>query len=202
MSRILIISGSHRQNSQSSKVARWCERSLRKMGEECETLDLAGNPLPLWDESFWENDPKWKASWGPIEAKLKRAEGFVVIAPEWNGMAPAGLKNLFLFASGDLMAHKPALIVAVSAGMGGSYPVVELRSSGYKNTRIVYLPDHVIVRKADEMLNDAEKPANTDDERLRTRLDYSLGTLKAYIPAFKQVRESGVFKLKEFPSGM
>ena len=42
------------------------------------------------------------------------------------------------------MAHKPGLIVTVSAGLGGSYPVTELRISSHKNTRLCYIPDHVL----------------------------------------------------------
>jgi hypothetical protein len=40
------------------------------------------------------------------------------------------------------------LIIAVSGGAGGgAYPVAELRMSSYKNSRICYLPEHLIVRQ-------------------------------------------------------
>ena len=67
-------------------------------------------------------------------------------------MAPAGLKNFFLLA-GSTLAHKPAMIVGVSSGRGGRYPIAELRSSSYKNTKVVYVPDHLYIDKCEDMLN-------------------------------------------------
>jgi len=199
-----IISGSHRQNSESAKVAHFCEYLIKKNQPDAQTevIELTGNPLPLWDESQWDDDPKWNNNWIPIRDKLRRAEAFVVVSPEWNGMVPAGLKNLFLFCSNQELGHKPGLIVTVSATMGGAYPNAELRMSGYKNTRICYIPDHVIVRYAPKVLNDFDHPASTDDERIRIRLDYSLKILREYALALKQVRASPVINFKDFASGM
>ena len=70
------------------------------------------------------------------------------MTPEWNGMATPAIKNFFLYFSSSVLFHKPALIVTVSAGHGGAYPVIELRSSGYKNTKLCYIPEHVIIREA------------------------------------------------------
>ena len=164
-------------------------------------LSLADNPLPLWDEGLWSGDAKWKETWGPISAQLKSSDGFVVVSPEWSGMVPAGLKNVFLLCGGDVLAHKPGLIVTVSSGIGGSYPVNELRTSSYKNSRICYLPDHVIVRNVGEMLR-GERPGNEHDESLRNRITYSLRLLLEYAKALRLVRDSGVVDLKSYPYGM
>ena len=69
--------------------------------------------------------------------------------------------------------HEPGLIVTVSAGAGGSYPVTELRISSYKNTRLCYIPDHVIVRNVGQMLH-GDQPAEEHDQALRGRITYSL----------------------------
>ena len=90
-----------------------------------------------------------------MEADCPRVAEFdelVVMSPEWSGMVPAGLKNFFLLCGADHLAHKPGLIVGVSASLGGSYPIAELRTSSYKNTRLCYIPDHVIVRNVGQML--------------------------------------------------
>ncbi len=44
------------------------------------------------------------------------------------------------------------MIVAVSSSSGGAYPIVELRASSDKNTRLCFIPDHVIVRSVGRML--------------------------------------------------
>jgi NAD(P)H-dependent FMN reductase len=197
-----IISGSHRQNSESERISKYIEQVFKKDGQASVTiLSLAGNPLPLWDESFWTGDPKWNSNWKPIAKQLKESDGFVVVSPEWSGMVPAGLKNLFLFCSTAEIGHKPALIVAVSSGMGGAYPVEELRTSSYKNTRLCYIPEHVIVRSCTTMLK-GDTPASDHDASLRKRIEYSVKVLIEYGKALAQVRESGVLNYKEFPSGM
>ncbi len=199
-----IISGSHRKVSQSAKVGRFCDYLIQKNNKDDKTalIELAGNPLPLWDESIWEKDPKWEKTWWPIRDQLRKADALVVVSPEWNGTVPAGLKNFFLFCSNAELGHKPALIVTVSSSMGGAYPVAELRMSGYKNNRILYIPDHVIVRNAETVLNSTEKPASPGDELIQIRLDYSLKVLREYGLALKQVRGSPVINFKDFANGM
>ena len=68
-----------------------------------------------------------------------------MISPEWAGMAPAHLKNFLLMCDGGELAHKPAQLIGVSSGMGGAYPIAELRMSGYKNNFLMWLPDHMRV---------------------------------------------------------
>ena len=91
--------------------------------------------------------------WDPVSAELKAADALVVVSPEWGGMATPGVKNFLLNCTADEIGHKPALIVTVSASRGGSYPVAELRMSGYKNNRVAWLPEHVIVQHAGSNLN-------------------------------------------------
>jgi hypothetical protein len=89
----------------------------------------------------------------------------------------------------------------VSAGTGGSYPVTELRISSYKNTRLCYIPDHVIVRNVGQMLH-GDNPCEEHDQALRGRITYSLCLLVEYAKALRLVRASGVIDLKAFPYGM
>lgn len=201
--KIGIIVGSHREKSNSSKVGQYCAESLKKLipGVSTWTYDLAGNPLPFWDESIWSGNPEWKKRWEPISNELKSCDGFVVVAPEWSGMVPAGLKNFFLLTDKTEIGHKPGLIVGVSSGRGGSYPVVELRMSSYKNTRINWIPDHVIVRDASNVLNGATVEGESDTIT-RSNLDYSLRLLGEYSKALRLVRESGVIDHKAHPNGM
>ena len=203
--KISIISGSHRQVSQSEKVARYIQGTLeaRQLCDETWLFKLAGNPLPLWDESIWDGDPDWGRRLAPISGQLASSDGFVVVAPEWHGQVPAGLKNFFLMWSKGELAHKPALIVTVSSADGGAYPVAELRMSSYKNNRICYLPEHVIVRNVERVLNADVSQNNPDADRyFRERLNYALGILVQYARALGQVRASGATDLSKFKNGM
>jgi NAD(P)H-dependent FMN reductase len=198
-----IISGSHRPQSQSGKVARFIGGRLAALNPESKSylLDLGKTPLPLWDEGIWKADPAILDIWNPLSAELASSDAVVVIAPEWGGMVPAALKNLFLFAADGCLYHKPGLIVGVSASRNGAYPVAELRVSSYKNTHLQYISEHVIVRQVGDVLNE-EAAQSDDDTALRKRLDYSLAVLAEYAKALRQVRASGVLDRKAFPFGM
>ena len=56
-------------------------------------------------------------------------------------------------------AHKPGLIVSISSGNGGAYPISELRSSSYKNSHILWIPENIIIRKSNPYTN-TEKNSN------------------------------------------
>jgi len=96
--KIGIICGSHRLNSQSGKISRHIENTLLATAicTDAWLYDLADNPLPLWDESIWAGDEGWQKTLTPISEELKSCDGFVIVVPEWHGMAPAGLKNFSL----------------------------------------------------------------------------------------------------------
>lgn len=203
--KIMIISGSHRENSQSDKVACYIAQALldNKQATATEVFSLAGNPLPLWDEGIWNGEAKWQALLNPLSEKLAASDGFVIIAPEWHGQVPAGLKNFFLLWGAGELAHKPALIVAVSSSDGGAYPVAELRMSSYKNNRICYIPEQLIVRNVESVLNaDPTKNKPESDNYFRERIVYAGGILCAYATALKSVRESGVTETAVFRFGM
>lgn len=203
--KIMIISGSHRENSQSEKVARQVAASLLENGQadETEVFSLANNPLPLWDQGIWEGEASWKAHLDPLSEKLASSDGFVVISPEWHGQVPAGLKNFFLMCGSREVGHKPALIVTVSASDGGAYPVAELRMSSYKNNRICYIPEHIIVRNVESVLNEDDSLNNPEADRyFRGRIRFAGGILSAYAKALQEVRASGVTFDEAFPFGM
>jgi len=202
--KITIVSGSHRNPSQSEKVARHIEKTLQQEhGVETWLYTLADNPLPLWDQSLWENNPEWDQRLAPIREQLTSSDGFVIISPEWHGQVPAGLKNFFLLFNRFELGHKPAMIIAVSSADGGSYPVAELRMSSYKNNRICYIPEHVIVRNVEKVLNDKVEDNNQEaDGYFRERISWSLGILKAYAEAMKPMRESVQVHHDKFGNGM
>jgi len=202
--KITLISGSHREQAQTLKVARYAQRLLEDgICEETALVSLANNPLPLWDTGVWDGDEEWKQQLDPLRAELASSDGFVVLTPEWHGQVPAGLKNFFLLFGQKELGHKPALIVTVSSGDGGAYPVAELRMSSYKNSRICYIPEQVIVRHVESVLNEDDGQNNQSaDEYFRARIAWALRILREYALALSQVRGSGVTATDRFKNGM
>jgi len=202
--KIAVINGSSREQAQSLKVAAFIEKMLLDKGlsDSVYRFDLTDNPLPLWDESIWSGDKDWQELLNPISEELSSSDAFVVIAPEWHGMAPSGLKNFFLMWGRGELAHKPALIVSVSSGDGGAYPVAELRMSSYKNNRICYIPEQLIIRNVESVLNDDGENNAEADEYFRARAEYALKILRGYAEALKGVRASGLTFDERFKNGM
>ncbi|PYC20959.1 NADPH-dependent FMN reductase [Aquipseudomonas alcaligenes] len=198
MLNIALIAGSSRSGSQSAKVARYLRQRLIDLGltsaGQCNLIDLGERGLPLWPADD-------KGPWAEYQQQLAAADALVVIAPEWNGMACPAVKNFFLYASKAELAHKPALLVGVSSGIGGAYPISELRASGYKNCRIAYLPEHLIVRQVEAVMNEGPA-AGEDDLRIRARADYALDILGKYAEALKPVRAAIDLSNPAFTNGM
>ncbi|MEN8166384.1 MAG: NADPH-dependent oxidoreductase, partial [Pseudomonadota bacterium] len=71
------------------------------------------------------------------------------------------------------------------------------------NNRICYIPEQIIVRHVESVLN--EDPAKNDpkaDSYFRERIQYALGILSEYAKALGQVRASGVTATGLFKNGM
>jgi NAD(P)H-dependent FMN reductase len=201
--KFFILSGSHRAEAQTLKVAKYVQSVLTREhpGAETHLYSLSGNPLPLWDETTGGAPD---ALWDPISAELKAADALVILTPEWSGMATPGVKNFLLNCGAGEIGHKPGLIVTVSATRGGSYPVAELRMSGTKNNRLCWIPEHVIIHHAEQNLNapDGTADLGKEDALQRKRLRYALKVLEEYGKALKLVRSSGTVDHKSFSSGM
>lgn len=199
--KIVLISGSSRAGSQSIKVTRWLEQHLKDLNVETEVLDLHKTALPLQHEEIWgeiNTDPTAVK----VREILDSADGFVVVSAEWNGMVPPSLKNLFVYVK-HTMANKPAYLVAVSAYRGGAYPIAELRMNSAKNSFVNYIPEHLVIRGAEDFMNDlALDSGDKDDQYVKHRAMYGLKLLVEYTKALEQVRASGVIDYESYTNGM
>ncbi|MGY2261535.1 NADPH-dependent FMN reductase [Pseudomonas sp. SDO55104_S430] len=194
---IVLVAGSSQVDSQSAKVAGYLAGRLQALGL-CvlpKVIDLGIAPLPLWPAE------DVNGIWADHSALLREADGLVVITPEWHGMACPALKNLFVHAGHRELGHKPALLVGVSSGQGGAYPLSELRTSSYKNCRICYLPEQLIVRQVESVMNGPDS-AGAEDLRIRGRADWSLQVLAEYARALQGMNERISHDNPEFANGM
>ena len=197
-----IIVGSHRKDSQSSKVAGFLDARLRALGADVWTLDLGRDPLPLWDEELGSGEGQWEFL-PRLTTKLQATDGYVIVSPEWHGMATSALKNFFLLCNVNSgLAHKPAMITTVSVADGGAYVVAELRTSSYKNNRLCYIPEQLVVRNVGQVFNSDLEANNAEaHDYFVERADYTLKLLMAYGEAFAGLRASGI-DLEKYPNGM
>jgi len=194
---VFIISASQRFPSQSRKVAQYTEGLIEIYSkfEEINFWDLGENPLPLWEESVWQNDPKWEKILAPLRQKVIRADAYVIVVPEWNGAATPAIKNFSLFFGEKETGHKPVWLISVSSEINGQYPVPDMRAFVYKNNKWIYIPDHTVIRFVRNFFNKSpnEPPENEEEKLLKERMLYSLEQLYLYAKHLKNLRHEIVF---------
>ena len=198
--KISIISASHRINSQSKKISSFIKDNLFKMDSEIDIniLDLAEDGLPLWSPEKKDGKGIWGETWRSISSNLDASDGFILVVPEYGGMATPASKNIFLLCGNGEFSHKPGLIVSISSGNGGAYPISELRSSSYKNTHIMWIPENIIIRNVEEF--NPGKHGKNIPEWLDNRIDYVLKLFLTYASNMKPIRE--IVNRKDFGNGM
>lgn len=198
--KISIISASHRTNSQSKRISDLFHNNLLNInsGLEIFSLDLADVSLPLWSPDKKNGKGIWGETWNSISDNLNKSDGFILVVPEYGGMATPAAKNIFLLCGNGEFAHKPGLIVSVSSGNGGAYPIAELRSSSYKNTHLMWIPENVIIRNVEEFNPGAH--GDNIPEWLDDRINYVLNLFLAYTSNMKPLRN--IVNRKDFGNGM
>lgn len=183
--KLTIISGSQRSQSQSLNVAKALKQLAHSQFDDITILDLHQLNLPFWNEGVWNGTEEWQ-QWASIAEQLSQADAFIFISPEWHGMATPALKNFLLLTTDQEMAHKPVLLVSVSASINGVYPISEMRMTGNKNNHACFLPDHLIFRDIDSLIN--EKLMITEPHFL-ARCEYTLQLLFGYTHALAPIHQ-------------
>lgn len=199
--KITIITGSQRKDSNSKKIGLMLKDRLDALNSDIsvESVCLYDAQIPYWDEDKYSDKEKWKA-WSEVSEKLHQSDAFIFVAPEYNGMVPPMMTNFFLNADSGELTHKPALLVSVSAGINGVYPISELRSYSFKNNKVCFIPEHLIIRNVNDILNQDIKSSEKD--YILERIDYTLPVLVEYAKAFVPIRNSQAIKTEKFGFGM
>ncbi len=75
--------------------------------------------------------------------------------------------------------------------------------SSYKNNRLCYIPEQLVLRNIEKILNeDAVDNDAEADAYFRERISWTLGILSGYAAALKSMRESTEIHHDKFSNGM
>jgi NAD(P)H-dependent FMN reductase len=132
MKHIAIISASVRSGRLSHRVALYFKRYLEENNlASPEILDLKEYNFPVFDERLrLQKEPSPAAM--EFAAKIKSADGVIIVTPEYNGGYPASLKNAIDLLY-DEWYHKPVAISTVSDGnFGGSQVLISVQFTLWK----------------------------------------------------------------------
>ena len=132
MSKLLVIIGSTRPTRSADLVLPWLtEKVSQHPAFDAEIVDLRDWPLPIFAEHPGTlgdiNDPTYSEplvrAWNK---KVKQADAFIVITPEYNHSFPAPLKTAIDWYSKEWHA-RPVAFVAYGGNAGGLRAVEQLR---------------------------------------------------------------------------
>jgi len=195
MPKLQIIIGSTRPTRAADRVAPWViERATAHGGFDVEVLDLRDWPLPMFAEHMGTigdfQDPTYS---DPIvkrwNQKIKEADAYLVITPEYNHSVPGVLKNAIdsIFVS-FAFRNKPVVAVGYSGGIAGGVRAIEHLAQIAIEAELVPLRTSVIIPQVTEAFDVSGKPVNpVTDISLRVALD----DLVWWASALKQAREGG-----------
>jgi len=117
---ITIISSTNRNDSVSKKVSLQYQQILEELGHSSEIIDLGELPDDFISSALYELSGKNKA-FNPIRKKMKEAEKYVFVVPEYNGSFPGVLKT---FIDGlefpGTFTNKKCALVGISSGVQGA----------------------------------------------------------------------------------
>jgi len=142
LEKVLIISGTNRREALSPTIANAYAKIVREEGLEADIIDLRELPVDYISTALYGNAGK-NEDFNILRTKMREADKFVFIVPEYNGSFPGVLKA---FIDGldfpDTFTGKKAALVGVSAGMLGSS-----HAMSHLTDILNYCGTHVLARK-------------------------------------------------------
>ena len=157
MSHIAIISGSVRTGRNSHRVALYFQKYIKEnnLGTS-EIVDLKEYNFPLFEERLrLLKNPSQNIQ--NFADKIKKADGIILVTPEYNGGYPASVKNAIDLLY-DEWHRKPIAIATVSAGdFAGTQVITSLQFSLWK-IRAWTVPAMFPVPKVQDNYDEAGNP--------------------------------------------
>ncbi|MDM8174454.1 NAD(P)H-dependent oxidoreductase [Olivibacter sp. 47] len=180
MAKIVLLSASIRQGRNSHRVALYFKNYIESNQlADVEMVDLDIYDFPLFEERLrFLKNPSEKIL--DFAAKIREAEGVLLVTPEYNGGYPASLKNVIDLLY-DEWRKKPIALATASAGnFGGAQVMTSLVFSLWKIGSIL-VPAMFPVAKVQEAFNEQGEPLDKaqTDKRAHTFVSELLWFIEA-----------------------
>lgn len=151
---ILFITASIREGRQSPKVSEVLLPLFQKQSSiKVEVIDLQVLNLPM----FTDADPSGPAL--TIIEAYKKADGIVIVTPEYNHSIPSVLKNAIDYAVEKELYGKPVTVVGVSSGPFGGVRAIKELAHVWQGVKGISLPVFLPTPKIEEF-DSANPPAD------------------------------------------
>lgn len=146
-----IISGTNRPGSNTLQVARFAQGLYREIGVASEIIDLMDVEMNAVTGHYGESVPQAMQT---AISKVNRAEGVVVVCPEYNGSYPGVLKYFIdHWVYPDSFEFRPVSFIGLGGRFGALRPVEHLQGVfGYRNG-FVY-PERIFLFNIGKLIKD------------------------------------------------
>ena len=201
MKKLHVIIGSTRETRAADRVYPWVlDRASAHPEFDAELIDLRDWPLPMFAENMGTigdfSDPTYSE---PIvkrwNQKVKEADAYLVITPEYNHSVPGVLKNAFdnVFLSFALR-NKPIAAVGYSGGIAAASRAIEHLAHIAIEAEMAPIRSSVLIPFVNEAFDASGTPVNPMTE---AALSITLDDLAWWADALKAARQEG-----ELPPGV
>jgi len=195
MSKLLVIVGSTRPGRASDLVTPWLTAKVTAHEAfETEIADLRDWPLPTFGEHAGTigdiSDPTYS---DPIvkawNNKIKSADAYVIVSPEYNHSIPGGLKNAIdtVWLSFGFR-NKPVAFVGYAGGIGGGMRAIEHLAHVFVEAEAVPMRNNVVIPFVRQAFDEAGKPVNPMTD---PAADVMLDDLAWWSAALEKARADG-----------
>ena len=186
MAKIALIVGSVRRDRQGIKVARWLEEKLKNRHHIVFFIDPLELNLPLLDRMYKEmENPSEKLK--DLRKKIKDAEGYLPVTPEYNHSTSAAMKNTLDYFLEEYY-FKPSAIVSYSPGSFGGVNAAQHLRHIFAELGAPSISSSFPISRVQDVFDESGK---LKDERYDKRVIRFLDEFEWYIEAFKNQRAKG-----------
>ena len=186
MARIALIVGSVRENRHGIKVARWMESKLHSRNHTVYFIDPLELNLPLLNKMYKEM-PNPTARLTDLRNKIKDAEGYMPVTPEYNRGVSSALKNTLDYFLEEYY-FKPSAIVSYSPGFFGGINAAQQLRLVFAELGAPSISSSFSISRVNEVFDDNGRLV---DERYNKRVVRFLDEFEWYIEALKNQRKNG-----------
>jgi NAD(P)H-dependent FMN reductase len=195
LSKLLVIVGSTRPGRAADLVLPWLtEKATGHAAFDTEIADLRDWPLPIFGEHLGTigdfNDPTYSEplvkAWN---AKIKSADAYVILTPEYNHSIPGGLKNAIdtVWLSFGFR-NKPVAFVGYSGGVAGGVRAIEHLAHVFVETESVPIRNSVVIPGVQSAFDEQGRPVSPMTD---AAADIMLEDLAWWSAALERARAGG-----------
>ena len=195
MSKLLVIVGSTRPTRSADLVMPWLtEKVSGHEAFDAEIVDLLDWPLPMFAEHFGTigdiSDPTYSEplvkAWNN---KIKSADAYVIVTPEYNHSVPGALKNAIdtVWVSFGFR-NKPVAFVGYSGGQAAGVRAIEHLAHIFVEAEAVPVRNSVLIPFVRDAFDEQGQPVNSITN---AAADIMLDDLAWWSAALEKARAEG-----------